>query len=111
MEILAAGVDSGAFRPLDERQVAATVIASLSGLQYRGIGGVEMGPLQAAEVFADMIVRGVMQPMGRQAPTLEQAVALLEEDLTAIERYARRDGRAPRESRQRGRRADRSVID
>ncbi|HET6952478.1 MAG TPA: TetR/AcrR family transcriptional regulator [Acidimicrobiales bacterium] len=90
VEILAEGRDAGALRPLDERAVAATMIASLSGLQYRGIGGVQMDVQEAAEVFAEMVVRGVMQPAGRQAATIEEAIDLLEEDLEILERHARR---------------------
>jgi AcrR family transcriptional regulator len=90
VEILAEGRDTGALRPFDERAMAATMIASLSGLQYRGIGGVQLDVREAAEVFAEMVVRGVMQPAGRQTATIEEALGLLEEDVAILERHARR---------------------
>jgi AcrR family transcriptional regulator len=95
VEILADGVDAGVLRPLDEHAVAATMIAALSGLQYRAIGGVEMTPVQAAEVFVEMIVVGVAQADGRGAPSLDQALELLHQDLELVERHARRQLRQP----------------
>jgi hypothetical protein len=86
---LAQGVDSGSLRPMNEQEVAAMVIAALTGLQYRDIGGVEMSPAQAAELLEELIVFGISQPADRQASNLDEALELLHEDLQIVERHAR----------------------
>jgi AcrR family transcriptional regulator len=92
-ELLAAvlrdGVEAGSLRPVDEHQVAATVIAALTGLQYREIGGVAMSPQQAAGLLEELIVFGISQPSDRQASNLDEALALVQEDLLLVERHAR----------------------
>jgi AcrR family transcriptional regulator len=87
--ILAEGVSEGSLRPLDERQVAATLIAALTGLQYRAIGGVEMSPEHTAQLLEEIIVSGLCQPVGRQAANLEEALELVRQDLELVERHAR----------------------
>jgi len=86
---LAEGVDSGFLRPMNEREVAATVIAALTGLQYRDIGGVEMSPQHIAGLLEELIVFGMSQPLDRQASNLEEALELLHQDLELVERHAR----------------------
>ena len=88
VRILAEAADSGVLRPMDEHEVAATMIASLTGLQYRDIGGVAFTPKRAAELMEEVLVAGVVQPSDRQASSLEQALELIREDLQIIERRA-----------------------
>lgn len=83
------GVDSGSLRPMNEREVAATVIAALAGLQYRDIGGVEMTPQRTATLLEELIVFGMSQPSDRQASSLEEGLKLLRRDLEIVERHAR----------------------
>jgi hypothetical protein len=73
---------------MDEHEVAATMIASLTGLQYRDIGGVAFTPKRAAELMEEVLVGGVVQPSDRQASSLEQALELIRQDLQIIERRA-----------------------
>jgi AcrR family transcriptional regulator len=87
--ILAEGVGDGSLRPLDERQVAATLIAALTGLQYRAIGGVEMSPEHTAQLLEEIIVVGLCQPADRQAASLDDALRMMREDLELVERHAR----------------------
>jgi AcrR family transcriptional regulator len=87
--ILAAGVDEGSLRPMDEREVAATLIAALTGLQYRSIGGVEMSPEHTAGLLEEVIVVGLCQPTDRQASTLDDALRMVRQDLELVERHAR----------------------
>ncbi len=89
LAILHDGVTAGALRPIDEHEVAATIIAALTGLQYREIGGVDMSPARAAEVMTEMLVQGISQHADRQAANLDQALALLHEDVEIVERHAR----------------------
>jgi len=89
------GVDSGALRPINEGEVAATIIAALTGLQYRDIGGIQMTPDRAAGLLEELVVFGISQPPDRQASNLEQALELVHHDLELVERHARSgsDGR------------------
>lgn len=87
--ILRDGVEAGSLRPVDEHEVAATVIAALTGLQYREIGGVAMSPQQTAGLLEELIVFGISQPKDRQASNLDEALALVHEDLQLVERHAR----------------------
>jgi AcrR family transcriptional regulator len=87
--ILAAGVESGVLRPIDEHELAATLIAALTGLQYQSIGGVAMSPEHAAGLLEDLIVFGLSQPADRQAASLNEALALVHRDLELVERHAR----------------------
>jgi hypothetical protein len=86
---LTEGVDSGALRPMNEHEVAATIISALTGLQYRDIGGVEMSPKRAAELLEDLVVVGISQPPDRQASSLEEALDLVHQDLQIVEHHAR----------------------
>jgi hypothetical protein len=90
VDLLSEGMDAGEFRPLNEREVAATLIAALTGLQYRQIGGVDLEPGRAAELLQEVLLDGISQPVDRKAATLEDAIDLLHEDLEILGRHAAR---------------------
>lgn len=87
--VLAEGMGQGVFRPADERATAATIIAALSGLQYADIGGVAMGPDQAAEAMATVLVDGVCHASGAGAASLDDVIVRMRDDLRALEWHAR----------------------
>ena len=91
VEILREGIDSGLIRPMDEREGASTIIAALTGLQYRDIGGVKMSPERATEMLERMLIAGLMQPDERNVSGVDQAVGLLRHDLELLERHLRRE--------------------
>jgi hypothetical protein len=74
---------------MNEHEVAATVIAALTGLQYRDIGGVEMSPQRTAGLLEELVVFGISQPSDRQASNLDEALELVHQDLQLVERHAR----------------------
>lgn len=96
VKILTEGADAGVLRPMDEHQVASTMIAALTGLQYRDIGGVTLVPSRASELMEEALVIGVVRPPDRQTTSLEQAFELLREDLQIVERCARGEVSASR---------------
>lgn len=89
-EILAEGVDTGVLQPMNVRESAATMIAALTGLQYREIGGIRMDPDHAAELLEHMLISGITQPTERQASDVDQALGLLHRDLALLEHHLRR---------------------
>ena len=90
-DVLAEGMDRGLFRASNERETAATLIAALTGLQYRDIGGVPMEPEHAARQLEEVLVRGIQQQPAR-GDSFARTLANLREELTALERQARRLG-------------------
>ena len=84
-EVLGVGIDAGLFRPADERATAATIIAALTGLQYRDIGGVSMTPDEATANLVDALLDGVTRarPGGASAAA---TIASIREDLDALSR-------------------------
>lgn len=87
VEILREGIDSGLIRPMDEREAASTIIAALTGLQYRDIGGVKMSPEHATEMLERMLIAGIMQPDTRNVSGVDQALSLLRHDIELLERH------------------------
>ncbi|HEY4331242.1 MAG TPA: TetR/AcrR family transcriptional regulator [Ilumatobacteraceae bacterium] len=88
--VLSDGVDNGSLRPMEPRETAAMIIASLSGLQYQDIGGVHMDADRAAALLARTILDGLSQPDERQASTAAAAIQRLRDDLDVLEHQIRR---------------------
>lgn len=95
VEILREGIDAGVLRPMDEREAASTIIAALTGLQYRDIGGVHMSPERATAMLEQMLVAGITQPGERNVSGVDQAVSLLRHDIELLERHLARERPAP----------------
>ena len=90
-EILTDGMDSGVLRPMPPRDVAALMIAALTGLQYKEIGGVRIDPVESAQMLEQMLVAGVSQPTERRAASAHDALALLRLDLGLLEHHLGRN--------------------
>jgi AcrR family transcriptional regulator len=88
--ILSEGAAKGVLRPMHEHEMAATIVAALSGLQYRDIGGIAVAPEHFAELMEQLLVFGVRQPPEREASDMGQALELLRQDVLIIEQQARR---------------------
>jgi AcrR family transcriptional regulator len=97
-DVLADGMREGAFRPTDERATAAMIIAALTGLQYRDIGGVSSTPDAAAARLASLLLEGLCQGGPRGPASVDEAVANIEENVRFLEWHARnlRGGHAGR---------------
>ena len=85
------GMDSGVLRPMPPRDVAALMIAALTGLQYKEIGGVRIDPVESAQMLEQMLVAGVSQPTERRAASAHDALALLRLDLGLLEHHLGRN--------------------
>ena len=84
-------MDSGVLRPMPPRDVAALMIAALTGLQYKEIGGVRIDPVESAQMLEQMLVAGVSQPTERRAASAHDALALLRLDLGLLEHHLGRN--------------------
>jgi AcrR family transcriptional regulator len=84
-EVLAEGMGDGRFRPGDERATAAMMIAALTGLQYRDIGGVSLSPDEGARQLASMLLDGVCHRPEDGAAGVDDVVAALRDNLRALE--------------------------
>ena len=90
-DILADGMDRGVFRTTNERETAAILIAAITGLQYREIGGVRLESESAVGLLEDVLIEGIRQPSSQRAANLDEALARVHEDLAVLERHARRE--------------------
>lgn len=89
-EILREGMDAGVFRVANERQTAAMIIAAITGLQYRDIGGVSMAAEEAVLLLEDVLIHGIRRSDERGSASFEEALSNVYEDLALLERHARR---------------------
>lgn len=90
-QILSDGMDAGVLRPMHPRDASAIIIAALTGLQYREIGGERIDPDSAADTLEQMLIEGIRQPVERQASSAHDALALLHKDLELLEHHLGRD--------------------
>lgn len=84
VSILTDGMDSGSFRPIDARRCAALMIAAITGLQYKEIGGIRTDPDLSAQMLEQVMVHGVTQPTERRAGSAREALDLLYGDLELL---------------------------
>jgi len=84
VSILEDGMSSGSLRPMDARQCAAIMIASITGLQYKEIGGIRTDPDISARMLEQVMVQGVCQPTERRASSAKEALELLYDDLELL---------------------------
>jgi len=90
-EILRDGMDAGILRPMPPRDSAAIIIAALTGLQYREIGGERIDPDSAADTLERMLIEGLSQPTDRRATNATDAMSLLRADLDVLEHHLHRE--------------------
>jgi AcrR family transcriptional regulator len=91
--VLADGMRAGVFRPADERTTAAMVIAALTGLQYRDIGGVPIAADLAARHLAGLLLDGLCAGAGGAPGSVDDAVANIQENVQFLEWHARSSDR------------------
>jgi hypothetical protein len=87
-EIIMAGIQSGAFRPVDERIAAFYVIGACNWVAWwYQPGGQHASPDEIADEIADMTVRGICANRDSDTPVGLQGVASrLREDLALLDR-------------------------
>ena len=93
--LLEEGMEHGEFRPGDPRSTAASIIAALTGLQYRAIGGVAEAPEAAARRLVEILLAGVRATADRDAFSVDGAVRQVEEGLRLLQWHARRGRSEP----------------
>lgn len=94
-KIIADGVRSGEFRPVDERIAAFSVIGMINWIAWWYKPDGPSTPEEIAREMYEMASRGLVRGADRMpASGIEGAVALLREDLTHLERLVSEGGSA-----------------
>ena len=70
----------------NERQTAAMIIAAITGLQYRDIGGVSMAAEEAVLLLEDVLIHGIRRSDERGSASFEEALSNVYEDLALLDR-------------------------
>jgi AcrR family transcriptional regulator len=88
------GIDGGYLRPVDERAVALTLLASLTGLQgqYEAAADANVPQSDAVQLTVEIAMHGILVGERRAGTPLERGLQLIREGTALIERASAHEG-------------------